>query len=212
MSDMKLHSSILQCISRDRDWVRCTNDSIEGGNKCKYHLPKKVEERAQKARAYAKARAQYELEREQQRRAEFRAQEQARVQARERRRLEMAQLPVRPQRDIASIARRIVNVDYPNDIADYDSNEMQDVVDAILGMSFEHEQPVRPLFRAGAGAIGYKPNMKTLRECECDICAEDKKRMIVLHCCRKEMCADCMIRITNAKCPFCKQDNNMIIE
>jgi hypothetical protein len=214
---MSNDSSILQCIFRDRDWVRCTNDSVEGGNKCKYHLPKKVEERSQKAQAYAKARAQaraqYELEREQRERAEFRAREQARAQAREeRKRIEMAQLPVRPQRDIASIARGIVNVDYPNDIADYDSNEMQDVVDAILGMSFEDEQPVRPLFRAGAGAIGYKPNMKTLRECECDICAEDKKRMIVLHCCRKEMCADCMIRITNAKCPFCKQDNNMIIE
>lgn len=51
-------------------------------------------------------------------------------------------------------------------------------------------------------------NMKTLREHDCDICAL-KNRMVMLYCCRQEMCADCMQKITNYKCPFCKQDNHM---
>jgi hypothetical protein len=99
------------------------------------------------------------------------------------------------------------------DISDHDA-EMEHMIGAIFGLSFNHYEYKQPIVqpRAGAGAMGYKMNMKTLRECECDICAEDKKRMIMLHCCRKEMCGDCMLRITNAKCPFCKQANNMLID
>lgn len=209
MSDMK-HSSISQCISRDRDWVRCTNDSVEGGNKCKYHLPEKVKEREQKARvsaqARAQARAQYELEQEQRERAEFRAQEQARVQARERRRLEMEQYVLVAQEERLRLEQEVVR---SREERQRPLFYISGFFDSIRGYV---QQPPQPPLRAGAGAIGYKPNMKTLRECECDICAEDNKRMIVLHCCRKEMCADCMKKITNAKCPFCKQDNNMIVE
>jgi hypothetical protein len=81
----------------------------------------------------------------------------------------------------------------------------------------EYNQSNSTIFRSQIGAQNnvnnvYKTNMKTLRECECDICAEQNKRMIMLYCCRKEMCADCMKKITNSKCPFCKQDNNMLID
>ena len=111
-----------------------------------------------------------------------------------------------------------------NPARDIMDDDISDIVSNLRQVSFEeyeYSQPILhpprsrmgvPFPRAGAGAMGYKTNMKTLRECECDICAEDKKRMIMLHCCRKEMCADCMKRITNAKCPFCKQDNNMLID
>ena len=118
----------------------------------------------------------------------------------------------------------------PRDIMDEDE-EIDEISRILDQTAFEQEVlPIRPSVvyvnsllgghvpvrrspaRAGAGAMGYKTNMKTLRECECDICAEDKKRMIMLHCCRKEMCADCMGKITNAKCPFCKQDNTMLID
>ena len=74
MSEEKMTTN--QCIARDRDWVRCTNDSVEGGNKCKYHHPQKVKERAQKAQvsyqARAEASAKRRLEREQEL-SEFRA-------------------------------------------------------------------------------------------------------------------------------------------
>ena len=124
-------------------------------------------------------------------------------------------------RQALALARAEEKEDPEDDVFSREVDSMVSILQQVSFEEYEYRQPIVqpphsrmgvPFPRAGAGAMGYKTNMKTLRECECDICAEDKKRMIVLHCCRKEMCADCMIRITNAKCPFCKQDNNMIIE
>ena len=146
------------------------------------------------------------------------------------------QVPLRNSNPVSAIRQRIEEIKENMDdeklideLVEADEIEFQQMMVNIAHLSVqEHEykhsnsNPIqnqlnlnsntRRRARAGAGAMGYKTNMKTLRECECDICAEDKKRMIMLHCCRKEMCADCMGKITNAKCPFCKQDNTMLID
>lgn len=51
-------------------------------------------------------------------------------------------------------------------------------------------------------------NIKTHGERECSICYCNKQ-MVIMFCCRQEMCSDCMKKITNSKCPFCKQNNLM---
>lgn len=51
-------------------------------------------------------------------------------------------------------------------------------------------------------------NILTRGERDCSICYEPKT-MIIMHCCRQEMCIECMKQITNQKCPFCKQYNAM---
>jgi hypothetical protein len=150
------------------------------------------------------------------------------------------QVPLRNSNPLSAIRQRIEeikeNMDDEkliDDLVEADETEFEQMMVNIAHLSVqEHEykqsnsnsnsNPIqnqlnrnsttRRRARAGAGVMGYKTNMKTLRECECDICAEDKKRMIMLHCCRKEMCADCMGKITNAKCPFCKQDNTMFVD
>jgi hypothetical protein len=93
-------------------------------------------------------------------------------------------------------------------------NDIYALVDMAEQLRIEPEPPAQPA-RAGAGAGPYKKNMRTLREAECHICAEDKKRMVMLYCCRNEMCAECMLKVSRlvvCKCPFCKEDNLMCIE
>jgi hypothetical protein len=96
-------------------------------------------------------------------------------------------------------------------------NDIDALVNQAQQLRFEPEPPAPPAqpARAGAGAGPYKKNMRTLRDGECHICAEDNKRMVMLYCCRNEMCAECMLKISRlivCKCPFCKEDNLMHIE
>jgi hypothetical protein len=97
---------------------------------------------------------------------------------------------------------------YSESDSDLDSDsDIDELVQDIGHVNFGSNQ------RAGSGAGPVqKPNMRTLRDGECHICAEENKRMIMLQCCRNEMCAECMTKIRTCVCPFCKKDNNMTYE
>lgn len=51
-------------------------------------------------------------------------------------------------------------------------------------------------------------NIKTRGERECPLC-KNNKQMIIMYCCRKEMCSDCISKISDSKCTHCKKQNSM---
>ena len=52
-------------------------------------------------------------------------------------------------------------------------------------------------------------NILTRVEAECDICCKTNT-MVLLICCRKQICKTCIKKIKQDKCPYCKQPNNML--
>ena len=129
----------------------------------------------------------------------------------ERQRIESGLLPLSDDR-----SRTILNfISREVDQRDHvmDDNEFNELIRQAEQLSFEHKQPEPAPRRAGAGAGDpHKKNMRTLREADCHICAEENKRMVMLFCCRNEMCAECMLKIRTMQCPFCKHENLMQVE
>lgn len=95
----------------------------------------------------------------------------------------------------------------------YDPNAMEiefkidsDVINNAINMNNNTRNKTKKSKKSVKPEITF--NVLTRGERDCSICYEPKQ-MIIMHCCRQEMCAGCMKQITNNKCPFCKQENSM---